>query len=82
MGYGFTGWHVLVILVVLLVIAAVVTAVIVVAVVASRRVAAPSQLNVQAPASARLSELEPLRVNRQITEEEYAAKRAEILRQI
>lgn len=82
MGYGFTGWHILVILAVLLVIAAVVTAVIVLAIVASRRVAAPSQLNVQAPTSARLSELDQLRVNGQITEEDYAAKRAEILGQI
>ncbi|MDR6906078.1 putative membrane protein [Agromyces sp. 3263] len=81
MGYGFTGWHILVILAVLLVIAAVVAAVIVVAIVASRRVAAPSQPNVQAP-SARLSQLEHLRVNGQITEQEYAAKRAEILGQL
>jgi hypothetical protein len=69
-------------LAVLLVLAAVVAAVIVVAVVASRRVAPPSQPSIQAPASVRLAELEQLRVNRQVTEEEYSAKRAEILGQI
>jgi uncharacterized membrane protein len=82
MGYGFVGWHVLVILAVLLVIAAVVTAVIVVAIVASRRIPAPSQPNAHGSTSGRLSELEQLWVNRQITEDEYAAKRAEILGQI
>ena len=82
MGYGFAGWHVLIILAVLLVGAAVLAAVIVVAVVVSRRVAAPSQAGMPAPATARLAELEQLRVNRQITEEEYAATRAEILGQL
>jgi flagellar basal body-associated protein FliL len=91
MWQGFTGWHVLIILGVLVLMAAVVAAVIVViVVVVSRRHGEPfpqsaaaagygTPIHPPVPASARLAELEQLLANDQISETEYAAKRAEIL---
>ena len=89
MWQSFTGWHVLIILGVLLLMAAVVAALIVVVVVSRRNGAAAPQgatasgygspVHPPGPASARWAELEQLRANGQISETEYAAKRAEIL---
>jgi len=90
MWQGFTGWHVLIFLGVLLLLAVVVAAVIVVVVLVSRHNggAAPqsahapgygTQVQPPGPAATRLAELEQLRANGQISETEYASKRAEIL---
>jgi hypothetical protein len=83
MWMGFTGWHALIILAVLVFFAAIVVGVLLLIRYAAKSgtTAALESAGPTPPgASERLDQLERLRAEARITESEYAAKRAEILR--